>query len=138
MARNQMAIRRQANKQINLDNLRDKLSFARALNMIEQCEAELMDMGKPQVLISEDTGEEYVVPGRTDAARVAALKTVMDSNWKKIAKLLPDAKVIDQIAQEAGRQLDSEEMKRKLMSYFARQGLLALPEPEEELPSFLK
>ena len=120
------------------DAMRGRIDFEVCMNTIEQCERDLLNMGRPMVVISEETGEEYAVPGRTDAARVAALKTVMDSNWKKIAKLLPDAKLVEAKDQGPGRQLDSEEMKRKLVAYFARQGLLALPEPEEELPSFLK
>ena len=56
------------------NEMRKKISFSKAYKKIEDCEHELIESGK-----------------EIGSARVSALRAVMDSNWKKIDKYLPNA-----------------------------------------------
>jgi len=65
--------RKQALIEDTKNEMRKKISFTKAINQIETSEMELMQ--------SKDI----------TSSRVSALKAVMDSNWKKIDKFIPNA-----------------------------------------------
>ena len=58
------------------NEMRKKISFTKAINQITLCEKELMR-----------SCNEITSP------KVAALRAVLDSNWKKIDKFLPNASI---------------------------------------------
>jgi len=55
--------------------MRDKMGFASALNAISQCEKKLTEMAEADKEPSN--------------GRIGALRTVLDSKWKRIDKILP-------------------------------------------------
>jgi len=79
------------NKAIDHQSMREKISFTKTLHRIEQLEAEIHELTKPEKALDSEGGE-VLIPARPDSATVAALKVLLDSNWKKINKLLPDFK----------------------------------------------
>ena len=68
--------RKQALIEDTKNEMRKKISFTKAITRITLCEKELMQ-----------SCNDITSP------KVAALRTVMDSNWKKIDKYLPNAAI---------------------------------------------
>ncbi len=79
------------NKAIDHQSMREKISFTKTLLRIEQLEAEIYALTKPEKGL-DSGGHKILIPARPDSATVAALKVLLDSNWRKVNKLLPDFK----------------------------------------------
>jgi len=91
------AKRREFNKKINREEFRDKLNFTKTFNTIARIEDQLMAMCVPQVVFTPN-GDMQMVLISPDTAVVATLKVVLDSNWKRMDKVMPNLKPIDQHA----------------------------------------
>lgn len=95
--RRQKADRRALNVRINRENFRDRMNFTTTLNKITEIENQLMNMCMPQTVFTE-SGDMKVVLISPDTAVAGTLKIVLDSQWKRMAKVLPDLKPVDQHA----------------------------------------
>jgi hypothetical protein len=137
--------------------MRAKLSFGGALRRIEECETKLAEMLMVRVIEDEETGEKTYLQPRPDSAAVSALKVIMDSNWRKIGKLLPDLKATDITTNGeslndpgAGQHLmDVVEIRKRLAYQLQRAGVTVIDgdseevqdtiiDDEEDIPSFLR
>lgn len=86
-----MTARRIMNKAIDHQSMRGKISFTKTFQRIEQLEDEIYALTKPEKSLDSE-GNEVLIHARPDSATVAALKVLLDSNWRKVNKLLPDFK----------------------------------------------
>ncbi len=76
------ADKKRKNREIQHKNsLREKISFVQTINQITKIEDEVLELAKNEVDLAAPT--------------ITAYKTVLDSKWKKINKLLPDLKAIE-------------------------------------------
>ena len=136
--------RKHMNRRVNHELYREKMSFTHTWKRILELEEQLVTMAKPGVAYDQQ-GNILVVPADPSGPAVAAIKTVLDSNWKKINKLLPDAKeeeltaaVIEAMdADAAGKLMDPIEFKSRFMHWINSGKLLAPPKaviPAEDQP----
>lgn len=127
--------RRQLNLHSAQEVMRSKISFTQTFDRILVIELDLLAMCKPQ-LVFDQAGNMTVVPASPDTGAVAALKTVLDSCYKRLNKVLPDLKSIDVVAaleqdeDVTSRLLDPIEMRKRVLHAM-------LAKAEEETPSFL-
>lgn len=119
------------NRQANHEAMREKISFSQSLNKIQEIEDKLMSFAEPEYVFDQEAQREIRVYKRPDPVVVASLKTVLDSCWRRIAKLLPDAKLITEEEANSKKMLDREEMKRRMLAYLTGSGVKVLPPPEE-------
>lgn len=97
---------------------RETIDWEETMGAIVTIEERLMAMTLPQITTSEDGVIETVPPPRPEPAVVGALKVVLDSKWRRINKLIPDARHDDEEAGGvSGRVLDPEELERRLVPF---------------------
>ena len=144
------ASRKTVNKQLRHDSMRAKISFTKTWTKLESLEDELHALTKPQKVIQG--GEMVEIIPNPPGSIIAALKTLIESNWKKIDRLLPPLKAIDSSAanelgiagDEAPSMMSRIELRQHIKHMLSGVDTLepeprpALPAPEPELPDFLK
>ena len=148
--------RREMNKATNLEMFRLQMDFKATLARIMDIEGKLLAMCEPQTVFTED-GDMQIVMIQPNAGVVAAMKTVLDSCWKRMAKVLPDIKAQDVHDAVGGDVSDEEdlplmdmiEFKRRLRMQIVSKQVnekntrkaavkAAAKAAEENTPSFLK
>ena len=145
--------RRAMNIAVNRENFRDRLNFSTTLNKITEIEEQLMSMCRPQTVFTE-SGDMKVVLISPDTAVSATLKIVLDSQWKRMAKVLPDLKPVDMHAaleqeieeEEELPMMDMVEFKKRLRLKLLSDSINKRHDPEkaedgeivEEPPEWMK
>jgi len=133
------------NVKVNRENFRDRMNFTNIFNTICDIESRIMGMCKPQTIFTA-AGDMEVVLVSPDTAVLAAFKVVLDSNWRKMAKVLPDLKPVDQhalLGQEIEEEeelpiMDLVEFKKRLRVKLLADKINADTPPQDDIPSFLK
>ena len=147
--------RREINKAANQLGMREKISFTKTLDRIMTIETELLEHARPKKVLQPD-GSEIEVEANPVPAVIAALKTVLDSAYKRLNKILPDLKAVDANHQlelaiendEEAPRMSMVELRQHIKHMLSGGGVddIETPEPEEqpalpapdELPDFLK
>ena len=136
LTKENMNQRRQLNLHSAQEVMRSKISFTQTFDRILSIELDLLAMCRPQ-LVFDQVGNMTAVAASPDTGAVAALKTVLDSCYKRLNKVLPDLKSIDVVAaleqdeDVTSRLLDPIEMRKRVLHAM-------LAKAEEDTPSFLK
>lgn len=82
--------------------LRDKINAEAALDEIEQIESKL-----------------HSKAGKLSAPAVGALKAVLESKWKRVAKILPDIKAVEHDPGEHAEKLARDQLNLRLAELYA-------------------
>ncbi|RLD65251.1 MAG: hypothetical protein DRI98_14860 [Bacteroidetes bacterium] len=144
-----MMKRGKINREINQQSFRDKISFTKTMQIIEKIEDEMQELLKPvEVIVDGKMTTEPAPP--IDTTHLAARKLLMDSQYKKVDKLVANAPAISAkdfldwqnghllAGDELAPTMDLVELKKRIrFAVDQEEDDTGAPEPIGEPPSFL-